>query len=91
MQLNIHICIYTYTSTYIHVQVMEAEAGVAWRLHRVRRANTLKRTQRGAGARRSVRLVAWPYASASTVCHSRATRAINMALTVARVVSMGIK
>ena len=75
----------------VMARLMAGEAGVAWRLHRVRAANTLLRTKRGPDARRSVRLMAWPYACASTVCHSRATPAINTALMVARVVPMGIK
>merc|ERR1712032_901696 len=37
---------------------MVGMAGAAWRLHRVRRANTLKRTKRGAGARRPASLEA---------------------------------
>ena len=51
--------IHTHMHIYIHVQVMAGMAGVAWRLHRVRPANTLLRTQRGPGARRPVRKVAW--------------------------------
>ena len=65
-------------------------AGAVWRLHRVRRANTLKRMERGPGARRAVLLAAWPYASAPTARRRRAPPAISMARAVARNAMLGL-
>ena len=70
--------------------VMAGMAGAVWRLHRVRKANTLKRMERGPGARRAVLLAAWPYASAPTARRRRAPPAITMARAVARNAMLGL-